>query len=625
MKPTHTCYNLAEHDSTHTTMPIILPIAAATLIVSFALLTVALRGKRAGTEPRCRKCNYDLTGIASIKANAHESTNTSPTTSNAQGSRSLGDPSINNRNHQSKTTSDHDNQAKATTHCPECRHPLVDSKGNPTTRKGKRRTKPKLLAASILLLISASAGITIGVRQHLSRVNSWLELMPHNIVITAAERGITGAADELAERLPRRANFNSSALIPPPDNPLSSEQISRVIDAVISSQKNATSPWMPEWQRLAAGLLLNEDHWTDEQITEFLKHTIKFSVIVPPRVHAGKPFSVVLLIESSDNAPIRPFNHIDTSFGLLYLGLDIYTGDQSQHQPPISRGGGNYFMFYNNAPQLRLARTITTDTINAGPAPGQYNARVNTAIKVTRPGQRYFNFREHWPLAIEIDLPFTINVVDPSEPIAELRTIDECPNLMQSLRAVSIHISGGINDYEILSIDFANLPHHQPLEASLVGRIEFLIEGQRIPFDNNFATLNDELPSANIRWHRASTQALNSINHETGQREPSEVHDQHERVIRKIYTLYSPERLRFAAEQQIPSRLLLEQYHNPTPSTLPATIDVIYTPVPSLASRLAPSAPAVLNEPLIFKDVPLRTNYEPVSPYAATQPQPLED
>ena len=600
-------------------MPIILPIAAATLLVSIALLIIALRGKRVGTEPRCRKCNYDLTGITPLKPNTSP---TASTTTKAQKSRTLEEPSSSNPNHQNKTTNDHEH--KATTHCPECRHLLIDSKGNPTTREGKRRRKPKLLIASILLLISASAGITIGVQQHLSRFNSWLEFMPHDIVIIAAERGLTGAADELADRLPRRANFNSSALIPPPDHPLSSDQISRVIDAVISSQRNATAPWTSEWQRLAAGILLNEDHWTDEQITEFLRNSIKVSVTAPPRVHAGQPFGVVLLVESSDTAPLRPFSHINTTFQTFTTGLEIYTEKSAQNDNQNTQFVGVHGMLYTDT-QHRFLRTITTDTINAGTAPGQYTARVGINIKASRHSRQVFENTDTKTNTVNIDLPFTINIVDPSEPTAMLRTIEESPNLMQSLRAMSVRISGGINDYEILSIAFINLPHYQPLEASLVGRIELVIDGQRIPFDNNFATQNDEQPSANTRWHHATTQAFNTINHRTGQREPNEVHAHHERVIRKIYSLYSPDRLRFKVEQQHPARLLLEHYHNPTPDTLPATIDIIYTPDPSLAARFAPSAPAILNEPLIFKDVPLQTSYEPINPYAATQPQPLKD
>ena len=38
-------------------------ILAAWLILSIAALAWGLRGRRVGQEPRCRKCDYDLSGI----------------------------------------------------------------------------------------------------------------------------------------------------------------------------------------------------------------------------------------------------------------------------------------------------------------------------------------------------------------------------------------------------------------------------------------------------------------------------------------------------------------------------------------------------------------------------------
>jgi len=582
---------------------IIISALALFLITGLTLLTLGLKGKRKGNNPHCRKCNYNLSGITPPSPTPF---NNIPT--NAQGSRSLGQQS-------------NSQQQPQQTNCPECRHPLIDSTGNPTHRTGRRRKRPAFIAVGLLLLAITIAGTTIAINQQLKQVNSWLELAPNSIVIIAAERNITGAAGELVIRLPAQPHATTTPTRLPRYQPLAPDEIARTIDAVTAAQRRATGPWPNEWAILAAALLHHEDHWSDEQLAEFVRNSINVSIIAQPRVHADTPFSVVILLDASQTVPLRPYSHDYTRFSIMTRGLDLYTDEPPQHNNQY-RGSSNHWMLYKDM-QIRISKTITTEQLGIGPAPGQYQAHARTPVQVARMNQGSFRSTDNWPTAIDIDLPFTINIVDPSESIVELRTIDQCPTLMRSLRAISIHISGSNNSYEILTIPITTLPHSQPLEASLVGRLELLIDGQRIPFDNNFATRNDEHPSTTVRWHHATTQALLNINPTTGQRETNDTHNQLDRIIRRIYSLYTPEQLRFRAQQHSPNRLLLEQYQTPSTDNLPTHFDIIYTPDPTLAPRLAPSAPAILNQPLIFKNVPLHTNYMPRDPSAAISPQPL--
>ena len=42
-------------------------VAGVSALVATIFLTIGLRGRRVGTEPRCRKCGYNLTGTSEGK------------------------------------------------------------------------------------------------------------------------------------------------------------------------------------------------------------------------------------------------------------------------------------------------------------------------------------------------------------------------------------------------------------------------------------------------------------------------------------------------------------------------------------------------------------------------------
>lgn len=122
-------------------------IAAITLLLlAAALLTRGLIGHRVGEEPRCRKCNYNLTGVESKK-------------------------------------------------CPECgRAWTIES-----APKGLRHRSKRLIALGAPLLLIGAA-LAVGTTTGYIQKANWFTHLPTSCVIPAAANGSTDAVSVLADR-----------------------------------------------------------------------------------------------------------------------------------------------------------------------------------------------------------------------------------------------------------------------------------------------------------------------------------------------------------------------------------------------------------------------------------------
>lgn len=572
-------------------MPIILAITAATVLVSIALLTLTLRGKRVGTEPRCRKCNYDLTGIATHRANTSEPTNnttkaaqatpltnttesaststsTTTTTTNAQGSRSLGDPSNSNHNHQNKTTNEHEHTA--TTHCPECRHPFFDSKGNPSTRTGSRRRKPVLVGAAAVVAVLSLAALSLAVWMNRSN-QPWIQTAPTWLVIQAAKFDVQGAPAEILHRLPDRFHFVGPSPAQYTGKPLSDKQITDAVNALISAQRRANPDWSIQWAQLAGALISYPQHWTEQQVVDYASNANTITINAPTNIDPEHEFSFRIAIRDSATAPHRPaFN--DTATFMLHLDPIVFTLDTKDATPTEHHVFQSMYLQHDGLNVSTTIRFFLKDLVQE-PKPGKYSGTATTTLRFSTTAQA--TSEERINHQIPLTIPFTFTAIEPGQPTTTLLTADQAPILMQTLTAGAIRI-GTAPTGPAFSFGMKLEPQTQSLDALLVGTFRIIINGEHIALLNPHATPFRTVPTTS------------SLGFGVGGFYP---------------VLDGPEGPQAAT-------LTIENLYQKLSQLDPAEhtnhrFDVIYIPDPSLAQRHAPEAPAILNQQLIFKQVPV--------------------
>jgi len=125
---------------------VVLIVLAFLLLFGIALFVWGVRGRRVGSEPHCRKCGYNLTGLLSE-------------------------------------------------HCPECGADITDA--NVVIGRRQRRRPP--LIAGLLLLIIATTGLGLAGYNQAKNIN-WYTYLPTFVLIHEAQADNRSAIAELASR-----------------------------------------------------------------------------------------------------------------------------------------------------------------------------------------------------------------------------------------------------------------------------------------------------------------------------------------------------------------------------------------------------------------------------------------
>jgi hypothetical protein len=202
---------------------------AALLAAGFlgvGLLVVALRGRREGAIPFCRRCGYDLSGHAL------------------------------------------DEGPK----CPECGSGLADPRA---VVVGTRRVRPRLaFAGAALMLLTLTAGITLGVAR--ARQFDWYTLRPTAWVIDDLKSGV--ASTRALIELRRRATNGS----------LNGDELIRANDAALDRQAAGSNDYL-EIQALMEWLVdrYGSDTLSAEQRRRFLEQMIAARIYLRSRAMVG--------------------------------------------------------------------------------------------------------------------------------------------------------------------------------------------------------------------------------------------------------------------------------------------------------------------------------------------------
>lgn len=125
----------------------LLGLVGITLVVGGILLIVGLEGERIGDEPRCRRCNYELTGLVSER-------------------------------------------------CPECGAEVSEKN---TVKGARRRNRRFLVIASVILGVSVT-GLGVSAYSALGGID-WYQYLPTRWLISSVRAGGQDACNELARRI----------------------------------------------------------------------------------------------------------------------------------------------------------------------------------------------------------------------------------------------------------------------------------------------------------------------------------------------------------------------------------------------------------------------------------------
>lgn len=220
----------------------ILPLLLVALLLALSgvvLLVVGLRGRRVSDRPHCRRCAFDLTGVATTSPDSR---------------------------------------------CPECGASLAAPKG---IRRGSRQRRRPALILGVLLLLLGVGGIGALLGPRLAGLN----LNPHKpvwMLLGEASGGTTAEADLAIEELRVRLGTNT----------LSPAQRVQVLALAVSWHTDPAARWSPALgdlvsDALVAGLL------TEDEAKAVLSASVRVDLVIRPAVRSGTSTQIALDLTSA--------------------------------------------------------------------------------------------------------------------------------------------------------------------------------------------------------------------------------------------------------------------------------------------------------------------------------------
>lgn len=209
--------------------------AACLLLAGLALVWVGLKGRMLNDHPTCRRCRFDLVGLA-------------------QPAR-----------------------------CPECGAELT---GHAAIRVGQRARRTGALAfGCALLLVLATAGAGVGWAQ--AKGYDWNKSKPVWLLVRDGEGFNDAKADAALKELLRRQNGKT----------LSSAQMADLRRAALRFQADTARPWRSYWGDLIEGQQI-AGVLGDEDIVAYARHAVVPDLRVRARLRVGLPVPAVLLLRT---------------------------------------------------------------------------------------------------------------------------------------------------------------------------------------------------------------------------------------------------------------------------------------------------------------------------------------
>lgn len=212
-------------------------LEVAGLIVGLIITIVALRGRRVGDHPHCRRCGFDLFGLPPNNA-----------------------------------------------HCPECGANVTTPK---SVRIGERRVRRRLLAFGILCTLACGVQTANTAYDLVDRIN-WIRYKPFGWLLNdAVDKALaTDTAyvkdvniDELTDRYASER--------------LSRDQADRVISATLDLQADYSKPWPVEWTRLLDDMLTNRE-LTELQLRRYIEQGVALELNAKPNIRRGRNVTIRL-------------------------------------------------------------------------------------------------------------------------------------------------------------------------------------------------------------------------------------------------------------------------------------------------------------------------------------------
>jgi hypothetical protein len=346
-------------------------IAATLLITGLALLLLGILGRRIGRAPHCRRCSFDLSGVA-------------------------------------------ESGPRASNRCPECGASLATPRA---VRVGYRRRWPAL---ALLGAVLASLVVLGGGAMLLSASNpTWNSTKPTWLLMLEATRLRSDARDAAAAELLTR-NSKSS---------LSRDRLAQLVTAALDVQAQAPRNWdqSPWWALLDAAFYAGAV--SKDERRRYVKQAFSgFSVRLPELMLASEPWParVTRFAPSVRGwppiAPAQPVAYIvtldratldDSPLPLQRSGYDGHTGPvwtASQKAISVSAGGGglSHFTHISTATLPFANHTLTLSPVS----PGEHTLVVEYTVLAFAPSNFSLapgstldldaeNPAVRWPLRIE--------------------------------------------------------------------------------------------------------------------------------------------------------------------------------------------------------------------------------
>ncbi len=359
-----------------------IPIAMMLILLALLLFIFAWRGRVVARGQFCRKCRFDLAGLAWDESGAQ---------------------------------------------CPECGHVVCQASARRALLR--RRSRGGLVAALILML----GGIgTLGFWAS-GNASVILKPMPDWAVVRLTDMGMDAALDELVARVSRAPN------------PMSAWQMNNVIELGLAHQADTLTAWDPRWGEVLYVALVG-GQMSDEQIKQYMLNGVAINMLIRDRVHQGArqvdcqmkitPGRLAALNGGATNLMVRAKWVADGIVGKpsrRYSGSGAMAaqvrvpdrGWWSSGAPyPIKPWGSGF-----NGEIGSKVRVYTQYDFMIKAIDGQYGMADAVSIKERDEDDGYVKLKR---FTVEHD----VEIIDPSEPI--VRTIDDPELARTAVNALTV-------------------------------------------------------------------------------------------------------------------------------------------------------------------------------------------
>lgn len=326
-----------------------------------ALTWLGARGRRLDDHPHCRRCRYDLVGLAD-----------------------------------------------GATVCPECGCDLARSRA---VRIGIRRRRPVVLAwGVVVLLIAASGGGFFGWQQQ--RGFDWNTVKPVWWLRIDLKNADPATADAALAELVRRMNAGA----------LSDEVVQALVPQGLAAQGDLSSAWNPDWGAVIEWAWARE-MLTEAELQRYLLQGVSpaMSVTTPERVRVGQPLPVTLsqsaprLSSARGPRPFLPANqpHLLVQDKLVSV---IAGGDELWGRPGYSLSIGSLYPGPGSS--------STTTGVRLDLEPGEHDLVLTYQFAVLRgdpyrrrpdaepPSDSYAEWTMEFPLHVEVTEGYAVTLRD---------------------------------------------------------------------------------------------------------------------------------------------------------------------------------------------------------------------